>query len=159
MSEDLEKLNLVELYDRLVLPEAPAPVSMWPQTVGWIWLGLAILVLIGIAVWKLWKWRRATQYRREALAELRAAGDDPVIISDILRRTALAAFPRDVVAGLQGAEWLEFLDHTSNTTTFNGSDAGHVLAKAPFAPQPPHNDLPAMAKTWIKMHRQAKKAL
>ncbi len=158
MSDDLQKLNLVELYDLLVLPEAPAPVSMWPQTVGWIWLGLAVLFLIGLGFWKLLAWRRATQYRREALAELRTAGDDPVAISSILRRTALAAFARDTVAGLQGSEWLEFLDHTSDAKSFARSDAGRVLATAPFSPQPPHKDLPAMAEVWIKMHRRPEQA-
>ena len=154
MSQDLEKLNLVELYDLLVLPDAPTPVSMWPQTVGWIWLGLAVLFLIFIGVWRVWKWRRATQYRREALAELRAAGDDPVAISSILRRTALAVFSRDTVAGLQGTAWLEFLDKSSDAATFASSEAGRVLAKAPFSPQASHKDLPAMAEHWIKMHRR-----
>ncbi|MEO9576126.1 MAG: DUF4381 domain-containing protein [Tateyamaria sp.] len=158
MSEDLKKLNLVELYDLLVLPEAPAPVSMWPQTAGWIWLGLAVLFLIGLGFWKLLAWRRATQYRREALAELRMAGDDPVAISSILRRTALAAFERDSVAGLQGSEWLEFLDYTSDAKNFVRSDAGRVLAKAPFSPQSPHEDLPAMAEAWIKKHRRPERA-
>jgi len=154
MNQDLEKLNLVELYDLLVLPDAPAPVSMWPQTVGWIWLGLAVLSLILIGVWRVWKWRRATQYRREALAELRAAGDDPVAISSILRRTALAVFSRETVAGLQGRAWLEFLDQSSDAAAFASSEAGRILAKAPFSPQAPHKDLPAMAEHWIKMHRR-----
>lgn len=153
MNGDLDKLNLVELYDLLVLPDAPAPVSMWPQTAGWVWLGLAVLALVSLGVWRVLAWRRATQYRREALAELRVAGDDPVVISSILRRTALAAFSRDTVAGLQGSDWLEFLDQSCNRTTFTRSDAGQVLIKAPFTPQPPHKDLPAMAEAWIKGHR------
>ncbi|WP_122072320.1 DUF4381 domain-containing protein [Pseudophaeobacter sp. EL27] len=155
MSNDLETLNLVELYNLLVLPDAPAPVSMWPQTAGWIWLGLAMFLLVGLGVWRLVVWHRATAYRREALAALRAAGDDPVAISAILRRTALAVFSRDAVAGLQGAEWLEFLDVTSNSANFTRSDAGRVLAKAPFSPQTPHKDLPAMAEAWIRTHHLA----
>ncbi|MEM9788714.1 MAG: DUF4381 domain-containing protein [Pseudomonadota bacterium] len=154
MNADLDKLNLVELYDLLVLPDAPAPVSMWPQTAGWVWLGLAVLLLIFFGIWQVLKWRRATQYRREALAELRAAGDDPVAISSILRRTALAVFSRDTVAGLHGSVWLEFLDKSCDAATFASSEAGRVLAKAPFLQQAPHKDLPAMAKHWIKMHRR-----
>jgi len=152
--ELLETLNLVELYDLLVLPDAPAPVSMWPQTAGWFWLAFAVVLLAGLGGWRLWAWRRATKYRRLALAELRAAGDDPVAISGILRRTALAAFSRDSVAGLQGSEWLEFLDRTANSVTLTRSDAGRVLAKAPFTPQPPHKDLPVIAEAWIRTHRR-----
>lgn len=154
MNTDLQNLNLVELFDLLVLPDAPEPVSMWPQTAGWIWLGLAVLLLISLASWRLWQWRRATAYRRAALAELRAAGDDPVAISGILRRTAMAAFSRDTVAGLQGSDWLGFLDRTSPAVSFTRSDAGRVLAKAPFTPQTPHEDLAAMADAWIRRHRR-----
>jgi hypothetical protein len=153
MSDDLTGLNLVELYDRLVVPDAPAPVSMWPQTAGWIWLMLGLVIVGSVVGWKIAAWRQATAYRRAALAELRAAGDDPVAIAIVLRRTALSGFPREAVAGLHGAEWLAFLDGAAGKVRFDGSEAGVVLAKAPYTPQAPHKDLSAMAETWIRTHR------
>ncbi len=153
MSDDLAGLNLVELYDQLLMPAAPAPVSMWPQTVGWVWLVLGLVVLLVIAVWKLVAWRRATGYRRAALAELRMAGDDPVVIATILRRTALSGFPRDAVAGLHGSDWLAFLDGATHRVQFGGTAAGEVLKQAPYRPQAPNIDLPDMAATWIRTHR------
>ena len=153
MSDDLTGLNLVELYDRLVMPDAPAPVSMWPQTAGWIWLALGVVIVGGLVGWKIAAWRRATAYRRAALDELRAAGDDPVAIAIVLRRTALSGFPRAAVARLHGAEWLAFLDGAAERVLFEGSEAGAVLAKAPYTPQAPHQDLPGMAETWIRSHR------
>ena len=154
MSEDLKGLNLVELYDRLIQPEAPLPVSMWPQTVGWLWLGLALLILVGGAIWRVRAWRHATAYRRAALVALAQAGNDPAAISDVLRRTALAGFPRAEVAGLYGDDWLAFLDRTGTSGQFASSAAGKVLAAAPYRVQVPENELAAMAEVWIKTHRQ-----
>jgi hypothetical protein len=156
MSEDLSGLNLVELYDRLVVPDAPAPVSMWPQTAGWIWVFLGLVAVAVFTVWRITKWRSATAYRRAALDALQQAGDDPVAIATILRRTALSAFPRDTVAGLHGADWLAFLDKSADGVRFSGTDAGEVLARAPYARKAPHKDLPAMAETWIRAHRADK---
>ena len=153
MEQDLSTLNLVELYDLLIEAEAPVPVSLWPQTAGWIWVLGAVVLLAAIAVWKWVAWRRATAYRRAALAALDAAGDDPAAIADILRRTALAGFPRRQVAGLHGARWLAFLDETGSNTGFSDSDAGRVLVTGPFKPQAPDARLPVMAAEWIKTHR------
>ncbi|MFK7870331.1 MAG: DUF4381 family protein [Roseobacter sp.] len=153
MSEDLSGLNLVELYDRLVLPAAPAPVSMWPQTAGWLWLLAALVVLMTFLAWRIYAWRRATAYRRAALAALAVAGDDPAAIADILRRAALAAYARDRVAGLYGRDWLQFLDKTAGTS-FATSPAGEVLATAPFKAQPAHPDLHREAVLWIKAHHR-----
>ena len=153
--EDLSSLNLVELYDLLARPDAPAAISLWPQTVGWVWLFGALAVLAG---WLIWAWvsrRRKTAYRRAALVALKSAGDDPALIADVMRRTALAAFPRDDVAQIHGATWLAFLDQAANQINFSDSDAGGVLAAAPYRQQTPHADLPAMAERWIKTHRQA----
>lgn len=152
MSEDLSGLNLVELYDRLILPPAPAPVSMWPQTAGWLWLMAAVVVVLGFVAWRIFAWRRATAYRRAALAALEQAGDDPAAIAEILRRAALAGYARDQVAGLYGQDWLQFLDRTAGTS-FATSPAGAVLATAPFKTQPAHPDLHRAAVHWVKSHR------
>jgi hypothetical protein len=97
----------------------PPPVSYMPQT--WGWAALAIVVLLAIAV-LLWLWLRrwqANRYRREALAELDAlvapavgpAGsvDFQMKLAEIVKRTALAAWPRETVASLSGAGWAQFL--------------------------------------------------
>ena len=154
MSDALEGLNLVELYDRLIQPEPPVTVSMWPLTAGWLGLGLGVVSLVAIAVWRYLAWRRATAYRRAALAALSQAGDDPAAIADVLRRAALAGFPRERVAALYGDDWLAFLDQTVPSGEFAGSQAGKVLALAPYRAQSANRDLPAMAEGWIKTHRQ-----
>ena len=154
MSDDLTGLNLVELYDLLVLPDEPEAVSMWPQTVGWLWLGVLLLSLAAVLTWKLLAWRRATAYRRAALVELKLAGDDPAAIANVLRRAALCAFPREDVSGLFGPDWLKFLDTFAPDVRFVGSEAGQVLAKAAYTTQKPHPELSGMAQSWVRRHRQ-----
>jgi hypothetical protein len=151
-----EVVNLVDLLDRLAEPPQPAPISIAPQTAGWTVLAVLLaLVLVWLAWRGVQRWR-ANAYRRAALAELDAAGDDPVAIADILRRTALAAWPRERVASLSGADWLRFLDATGGGGGF-ADGPGAALAGAPYrsdaaAPAP---GLGALAARWVRRHRVA----
>ncbi|MBP1886849.1 DUF4381 domain-containing protein [Sinorhizobium mexicanum] len=97
----------------------PAPVSMLPQTWGWAVLGAIILAAVAAALW-LWLRRRATnRYRREALSELAGIEQylaDPATrgmalaqLPPLLKRVALAAWPRETVADLNGPLWVGFL--------------------------------------------------
>ncbi len=144
--------NLVDLIDRLAEPAEPAPVSMVPATAGWT----VLAVLLGLAVlWLVWwgarRWR-ANAYRRAALAELATAGDDPGTVAAILRRTALAAWPRTRVASLHGDEWLRFLDTTARGEGFVDGP-GAVLARAPYRTAGPAPGLGALAARWVRRHR------
>ncbi|MGI9369199.1 MAG: DUF4381 domain-containing protein [Ruegeria sp.] len=154
MSDDLSSLNLVELFDRLEPVRAPKEISMLPQTVGWIWLGAAILVLLIYGIWRWNTWRRANAYRRAALAALDKVSDDPVAISAVLRRTALVAYPRERVASLYGNSWLTFLDSVAPQARFLGSVAGDTLTRAPYHRTPSNPDLAQKAKCWIKRHKR-----
>lgn len=151
--EEFQGLNLVELLDLLEPVPEPAPISMVPQTVGWLWLGLGLAVLLGWLAVVLLRRYRANAYRRAALAELREAGDDPARIAEVLRRAAIIAYSRDRVAALTGTDWLEFLDTSFSGTGFS-SGPGVALSAAPYTrtrtPVPGLNDL---ARTWIRAHK------
>jgi len=116
----------------------PSPPSWMPGTIGWLVLGLVLATaLLGLA-WRAWRHWRANRYRRAALKELavlqRALQDrrgdaadpaDPadgadgadarararalLALAELLKRTALAAWPRASVAGLSGTAWCNFL--------------------------------------------------
>lgn len=149
--------SLVGLMNQLAEVPTPPAVSMVPQTIGW---QLLALVFAGLAAWTglLWFRRhRANAYRRAALRELKAAGDDPVAISHILKRAALVVYGRKRVANLSGAQWLSFLDQTGADTRFAG-DVGEGMANAAYRPVPTkgHPDLPKMAQQWIKQHDPVK---
>lgn len=138
----------------------PEPVSWWPPAPGW-WL-LALLVLAGTAV-GLWLYlvrrqrRAALRSAQRALRVLKAEhnidGDDLKLIrglSRLLRRFALARFPRTMVAGLTGDAWLGFLDrHTQDNAFTRG--IGRALVEAPYRPYAefPITALSALVERWI----------
>lgn len=115
---------------------APEAVGWWPPAPGW-WL-LAGLLLV--TLWLAWWYYRRFALRRAALTELRqlerVEPDDTRLsagVNQLLRRVALACFPRSQVAGLSGEAWLQFLDSSSYDKGFCHGP-GRVLATAPFAP-------------------------
>lgn len=152
MSKDLSGKNLVELMAMLEPAPEPQAVSMVPATAGWFWL--AVLVVAAIALLVRW-WiarRRAGAYRKAALAELASAGSDPVAIAGIVRRTALAAYPRERVAQLHGEAWLNFLDESCGGRDFR-EGPGRAIASAPYATADAGADLAGAAKEWVRRHR------
>lgn len=97
----------------------PPPVSMMPAT--WGWALLAGLVALALAL-LLWRWLRhhaQNRYRRDALAEIAALearigndtdrGEALAALPAIVKRAALAVWPREQVAALSGPAWIEFL--------------------------------------------------
>ncbi|WP_424929269.1 DUF4381 domain-containing protein [Amaricoccus tamworthensis] len=144
--------TLIDLLNQLAEPERPAPVSMLPQTAGWLVLAILILVLIAYLVFRIWRRWRAAAYRRAALDELVQAGDDPVAVADVLRRTALAAWPRSKVAGLTGGDWLAFLDATGDGRFSYGP--GRAIVHAPYGRGArPVPGLGEAAKRWVRGHK------
>lgn len=154
--------------DRLQEINLPQPAAWTPQTIGWYVLAaLFALGLLWLARGFVRRWA-ANRYRRAALAELAAieSGMDSVAgparvlteIPALLKRTALAVFPRTEVAGLSGEAWLGFLDATAGTTDFTGGP-GRVLADLPYrqvAAAPPEDqlrDLLSVSRRWIRKHR------
>ncbi|MCA0873043.1 DUF4381 domain-containing protein [Seohaeicola saemankumensis] len=154
MNDTEQPVSLVGLLDQLVLPPEPAPVSMMPQTGGWLVLAALALILAGWALWAGIRRYRENAYRRAALAALKLADDDPAAIAAILRRTALAAYPRQAVASLSGADWLAFLDRTGGSDSFC-SGPGQALAEAPYHPVGPVGALTETAALWIRRHDRA----
>jgi hypothetical protein len=72
--------------------------------------------------------RQRNRYRREALAEYarhEEALRDPTrratalaALAELMKRTAVTAYPREDVASLTGAEWTAFLDRTGRDSAF-----------------------------------------
>ena len=98
----------------------PPPVPWTPQTVGWEVLGVLAALLALYAIWRLLRRYRRNRYRREALAELKRieaqwTGEPQtnaaalVALPELVKRCALAAWPREAVAGLSGARWADFV--------------------------------------------------
>ncbi|MBO9445001.1 DUF4381 domain-containing protein [Ruegeria sp. R14_0] len=153
MSVDVEGKSLVDLLDMLEPAPAPDPVSMVPQTWGWVVLAAIIVGLIAFVIHAFLRHRRVNAYRREALTELATAKDNPAKIAEILRRAALVAFPRDKVAGLHGDVWINFLNETFDQKRFSGTEAD-ALTSAPYTTIPANPELTKLAQQWIKSHKR-----
>lgn len=117
----------------------PMPISFWPLAVGWyvlIFIFLATL-LLGLYYWyKTYRKHRVKRLVLQRLQELetqqseynQAISDE---LSMLLKRAALAKYPRHEVAGLYGEEWLGFLDTTAATKDFS-QGCGRLLLDTPY---------------------------
>lgn len=129
----------------------PPPVSWRPQTVGWEVLGVVLVVIALYLAWRGIRWWFRNRYRRDALAELRAlelrwqAEPDtgPAVLAALpalIKRCALAAWPRDQVAGSSGEQWAQFLVR-------NAGHARHgAQALAPLVREIQYHDTQALAR-------------
>lgn len=138
----------------------PPAVSLLPQT--WparIAVAAALVVTVVALVWLVRHWW-VNRYRRRALAELdsiaHAPADDgsAARVALLVRRTALAVFPREQVAALSGDAWLAFLDRSYGGSGFSAGP-GRDLEIAAYRPAGPDARLPAridLVRQWIKVH-------
>jgi Ca-activated chloride channel family protein len=141
----------------------PQEVSLWPETWASRIAVVVLLVTAVVAIWRFISYRRVNRYRREALAELTritsapdtAPGELAAQLSLLVRRTALAAFPREQIAPLSGAAWLAFLYRSSGGTEFSRGP-GRWLASAPYAKTGTNDsqrpELIELTRRWIRGH-------
>ena len=138
---DGEQYTLNNLRD-IVIPDPPA---FWPPAPG-VWVALGIVVAIALLVgWRLYERRKRNAYRKAGLLLLdgvRTAHDVVVV----MKRVALAAFPREQVASLYGNEWAAFLHATCPRSDFSA-----LITTG--ADTEPDQALIELAEVWIRRHR------
>ena len=132
----------------------PAPPSWTPQTIGWyVLFAIAALVILWFT-FRAIRTHHANRYRRAALRELITTSPDQ--FSVLLKRTALAAWPREKIASLTGEPWLKFLDETAATDSFLKSPGNRIELLAFDAAAPSAEDtqrLRTITAEWIRRHR------
>ena len=123
----------------------PEPPPLWPPAPGvWVLIIISVALLLALALW----WRRArarNAYRRAGLVLLKHARTVREV-NIIVKRVALAAFPRSKVAPLWGDEWVAFLDGTCGRARFASLGEMDTDAEA-------SSKLYSKAGTWIRHHR------
>ncbi len=156
---EYEGLNLPQLLDLMHDPVWAEPVSLAPQTIGWLIGAVWVIAIVMISGWHRYRAWRRNRYRREALTMLRRieenSDDDRQVaeqIATLLKRTALAAYPRAQVAKLYGAAWAQFLRETASNDPEVGQ-AADQLATAAYRPAVDGAGLIGPARRWIKVHR------
>jgi len=162
---ETDAASLARMHDIVVPPPVP---PWWPLAPGWYLLAGLVTGIAAWGLWRLWQRRQAHRYRLEALAELRAIrrqAVDPreavVGIMILLKRTALAAYPRTRVARLSGAAWWEFLDQSAGKTRF-GDELGPLAEQLVYGQRAGEEvsaravgRLYKAAEHWIRRHGSA----
>lgn len=160
------------VLDRLHPLLQPEPPSWVPQTMGWVVLGVILAVVVTWALWRAARRWVANRYRRLALAELHhlrgqmQSPDTRVAaarcLPELVRRLALAHAPRDQVAHLQGADWVNWLDRSlPNGRSAFTQGVGRGLSDWAYRPA---TDLPwgelepllELLARWIRQHQVPK---
>lgn len=150
--------------DRLHDIVTPPPAPWWPPAPGWYWvLGFLLLLAIALLIRAFISYQH-NRYRREALAELaRVDVNDRATaiprIAELLKRTALSAWPRGSVASLTGLPWFAFLDQFGKTKSFS-ENHGELLENISYDPRTANSlnntqteALVRLTRDWIKHHR------
>jgi cbb3-type cytochrome oxidase subunit 3 len=146
----------------------PPAVSFVPQTWGWVALAILLLVAIIAIAYVRHRRREANRYRREALAELDRlefamrddAGREQAVLAlpPLLKRVALAAWPREAVAPMTGARWVEFLQGHAGSRPFPDAagrlfeDIEYRVGGSPVGAEEAELFARA-ARQWIEGHR------
>lgn len=146
--------TLPDMIAQLVPPPEPPAIPMWPATPLAKGLCALLLLILLLFIWRQIQTYRANAYRRAALAELRQSEGDAAQIAAILRRTALAAYPREEVAALTGEHWLEFLNQHYPGNAFEG-EVGRELLHSPYRKTTSHKSdaLVQATQDWIRHHK------
>jgi hypothetical protein len=158
--DELEKLPLYDLISLLDDIQAPEPISYFPVTPIWTWIFSITALLALFLLFKAWKQWQRERYRKIACDELTYTAHIKgsayaMRVSQILKWTALAAYPRKRVASLEGEEWLRFLDSTSEGLEFT-QGVGQLLAASQYQRNANVDEavLGVLAKKWIRTHRR-----
>jgi hypothetical protein len=125
-----------------VLPEPP---PLWPPAPE-VWLLLFIVIVAAVVL--LSQRRRARQRNAYRHAGLRLLDEASTVrdVSVILKRVALAAFPREQVASLHGADWADFLQRSYRRRDFS------IIALGDSG-EPAGKKVIRLAAAWIRHHR------
>lgn len=142
----------------------PKEVSLAPQTPAWYLLGAALAGALLLAVVRAAQRYRRDVYRRAALSELArlreaAAGTERSAaleqLPELLKRSALAAFPRERVAALSGARWHVFLECSAPGALSDDAKSSLdllVLEGASELPRQAERDLFDGVERWLRRH-------
>lgn len=143
----------------LRLPEA---IGWWPPAPGWWLVLLAVIVLVAVAIYLLYKRHRSNAYRRIALLQLKTlhaqyllqqdAGRYLGQLNSLLKSVALLAYPRHLVAAQHGESWRAFL----NSALLPGEQLPPAFSDSPYQQHCPPIDMIQLhqaAQSWIKRHR------
>jgi hypothetical protein len=117
--QDIAQLNALSKLRDIRMP---APIGWWPLAPGW-YLFILIVVLLGVGLtivsfrnYPFWRVKRQalgilSQYEDQYLLDQNSQ-EACATVSELLKKVALAYYPRELVASLYKGDWLTFLNRT-----------------------------------------------
>jgi hypothetical protein len=145
----------------------PAGIDWLPQTPGWFLVAIVLAYYCSKKLWRALQYWYRNRYRGEALtrlADLPRRGEPSelvVQVNQLLKITALVAYPRTDVAQLNGVSWTRFLNHQCESHPFDEATS-KLLAEGPYRPLSVEpillEQLLAASSYWITQHRQGNHA-
>lgn len=158
-------MNKSELLNQLRDIHMPSTVSWWPLAFGWYILFFLCIGLSAFLIYYFYQRYQQKRVQRFALCLLKSyqqqyeqSGNSALAcaqVSALLKRVALAYFPRETVSALQGTAWLEFLQNTSKNIFFTEISA--LLVELPYQQHAEDVDLQPLfssAQHWIIQRRR-----
>lgn len=168
----MDPTSLQYLHDII----SPVPASWLPPAPGWYALGFSLFLICSwFSVHQYLAWKR-NKYRREALIELDVLGKELADnasyqqllpqLPRLVKRTAIAAYGRNLVASVTGDDWLAFLDKTGSTHLFT-KGSGQLLNDCSYLPaaqlaQFSRKQVAGLQKAvfyWIRKHQNSSQEL
>ena len=140
--------------------QLPESLPIFPLAPGWYVLLAMVALIVGFSAWRRYQTWQRNAYRREALHVLKALNSNSDRLSELpflLRRTALAAYPRVEVASLRGKDWTAWLNRSAGQELFDTKD-GEVFDSLVYAStngKPAPADIQRVieaAITWTRTH-------
>ena len=139
----MQEIPGLDQLNDIVLPATP---SLWLlATEAWFLIAIILYTLIVLVI-QLRKKHQTNAYRLLGLELLKKA-QTTYDISIILKRVALAAYPRDQVASLYGKDWQAFLEHSAQH-----GDYSSLINVSPI--ETATKQQKKLAANWIKKHRR-----
>lgn len=158
-AETLKPMSMNSMMSGLAEPSLPESTSWVPNAPGWYLVAGIILCYALYRTYLAYRQYQANAYRRLALQELEQLQnrtDRLELLPQLLRKTALNAYPRHQVSPLLGAQWEQWLDKQCQDSQFSTQYIG-LLASLSYSPNTtidPQQSQGLYAQTahWIKHH-------
>lgn len=121
--------------------QQPLPISWWPLMWGWYVVAGVCLIALSFLVFYLVRLGIRQQRKRQILKEISVLRFSEGMnkqsitaqLSILLKQILFMVYPRQDIAGLQGEDWLLFLDKVSNSSSYT-QGCGRLLITAPYQP-------------------------